>query len=103
MMTGGAAITSYEVWVGTETTVLGEITGPTVTNLPPSRTEFISIGLSAETAYFYRVRARNGSGDSRVGAWSSQESGTTTVTQAGTPGQAGTPTLDSRRQSKPGD
>ena len=94
MMTGGAAITSYEVWVGTETTVLGEITGPTVTNLPPSRTEFISIGLSAETAYFYRVRARNGSGDSRVGAWSSQESGTTTVTQAGTPGQAGTPTLD---------
>jgi len=84
--TGGAPITGYEVWVGTETVSdVTTITGPTVTNLPPSRTEFISIGLSATTQYFYRVRARNGSGDSRVGAWSAEQSGTTTASQAGTP------------------
>ena len=85
--TGGADITGYEVWVGTETVSdATTITGPTVTNLPPSRTEYISIGLSPNTPYFYRVRARNGAGDSRVGAWSSEQSGTTTQTEAGTPG-----------------
>ena len=88
-MTGGADITSYEVWVGTAT-VTGDAAiaalSPTVTNLPSSRTEYISIGLTSNTQYFYRVRARNGAGDSRVGAWSAEVSGTTTVTQTGTPG-----------------
>ena len=85
---GGAAITGYEVWVGTATvTAQADIDAlsPTVTNLPPSRTEFISIGLSATTEYFYRVRARNGSGNSRVGAWSLEQAGMTTASQAGTP------------------
>ncbi len=97
---GGAPITSYEVWVGTATGVvaddattpdvdesLGEHLSPTVTNLPASRLEYISIGLTANTPYFYRVRATNGTGQSRmVGAWSSEQSGTTTQTEAGTPG-----------------
>ncbi len=93
--TGGADITSYEVWFGTTMVDDADIAtiSPTVTNLPSSRTEFISIGLSSMTPYHYRVRARNGSGDSRVGDWSDEQSGTTTVTQAGTPGQAGTPEL----------
>ncbi|MCY4117695.1 MAG: fibronectin type III domain-containing protein [Caldilineaceae bacterium] len=86
---GGRDITSYEVWMGTATvTDADEIAAlkPTVTNLPASRLEYISIGLRAETQYFYRVRARNGSGDNYVGAWSAEQAGTTTVTQAGTPG-----------------
>ena len=91
--TGGADITGYEVWVGTaEVTDATTISGPTVTNLPPSRSEYISVGLTASTTeamrtYYYRVRARNGSGASRVGAWSTQQAGTTTVSQTGTPGQ----------------
>ena len=87
--TGGAPVTGYEVWVGTATvTDAAEIAAlsPTVTNLPRSRTEFISIGLSSTTEYFYRVRARNGSGNSRVGAWSAEQAGTTTASQTGTPG-----------------
>lgn len=90
---GGADITAYEVWVGT--TMVADATDlePTVTNLPASRTELISIGLSPETTYYYRVRARNGSGDMRVGAWSEEVSGTTTVTEAGTPGAPGVPTI----------
>ncbi len=85
---GGADITSYEVWVGTsEVTVADEITAlkPAVINLPPSRTEYISIGLSATTEYHYRVRARNGAGDSRVSVWSANQAGTTTASEAGTP------------------
>ncbi|MCY3904511.1 MAG: fibronectin type III domain-containing protein [Caldilineaceae bacterium] len=85
---GGRAISSYEVWMGTATvTDAAEIAAlkPTVINLPASRLEYISIGLRAETPYFYRVRARNGSGDKYVGAWSEEVSGTTTATQTGTP------------------
>ncbi len=92
---GGADLTAYEVWVGTETvTADADIAAlkPTVINLPASRLEFISIGLTSETEYFYRVRARNGSGDSRVGAWSNEVSGETTVTQTGTPGVPDAPT-----------
>jgi len=88
-MTGGADITGYEVWVGTATvTNADEIAAlsPTVTNLPGVRLEYISVGLTAETPYFYRVRARNGSGNDRVSVWSNEVSGTTTATQAGTPG-----------------
>ena len=99
-MTGGADITSYEVWVGTATVADASTLKPTVTNLPASRLEYISIGLTASTAttgdgvrtYFYRVRARNGAGDSRVGVWSLEQSGATTVTQTGTPGAPGAPT-----------
>ena len=87
---GGADITSYEVWVSATTsgTDAAEIAAlkPTVTNLPAMRLEYISVGLTATTEYFYRVRARNGSGDSRVSVWSAEQSGTTTATQAGTPG-----------------
>ena len=85
---GGAAITGYEVYVGT--TAVADpttISAPTVINLPPSRTEFISIGLTSQQEYFYRVRARNGSGNSRVGVWSNEVSATTTVSETGTPGQ----------------
>ncbi len=101
--TGGADITSYEVWVGTETE--SDPSGPTVTNLPPSRTEYISVGLSASTTdatrtYYYRVRARNGSGDSRVSMWSEEESGATTVSQTGTPGA---PTLSAITPDADGD
>ncbi len=94
-MTGGADITAYEVWVGTEMVTGDDAIAalkPTVTNLPPSRTEYISIGLTASRSdtdlqtYYYRVRARNGSGDSRVGAWSEEVSAATRVTQTGTPG-----------------
>ena len=98
--TGGAPITGYEVWVGTTMTDVAAITGPTVTNLPPSRTEYISIGLtpspSAEVLrnYYYSVRARNGIGDNRVGAWSEPVFGATRVTQTGTPGKAATPAID---------
>ena len=93
---GGADITGYEVWVGTEmVSDVTTITGPTVTNLPPSRTEYISIGLTATTSevtrtYYYRVRARNGSGANRVGAWSEEVSGATRETLTGTPGAPGT-------------
>ena len=59
---------------------------PTVTSLPAVRLEYVSVGLSATTQYFYRVRARNGSGDSRVSVWTNQQAGTTRATQAGTPG-----------------
>ena len=90
--TGGAAITGYEVWVGTAMIADGDFDeSPTVTNLPPSRTEFISVGLTSEQTYYYRVRARNGSGNSRVGAWSTEQSGVTTASETGTPGQPGTP------------
>ena len=94
--TGGADITSYEVWVGTTMVADASTLTPTVTNLPPSRTEYISIGLTASTTttprtYYYRVRARNGSGADRVGAWSDEVGGATTVTQTGTPGAPGTP------------
>ncbi len=85
---GGRDITNYEVWMGTATvTDDAEIAAltPTVTNLPASRLEYISIGLRAETPYFYRVRARNGSGDNYVGAWSEEQTASTTVTQTGTP------------------
>ena len=96
-MTGGAPITGYEVWVGTTTVAAGSeaeaALTPTVRNLPPGRTEFISIGLRAETQYFFRVRARNGSRDENVGAWSTEQAGTTTVTEAGTPGAPGTLTV----------
>jgi len=88
--TGGTAITSYEVWVGSATSGTDADTiaalDATVINLPSSRTEFISIGLSPTTEYFYRVRARNGSGDERVSVWSTEQSGTTAVTEVGTPG-----------------
>ena len=101
---GGAAITSYEVWVGSSTsgTDAAEIAAlsPTVTNLPPSRTEFISVGLSATTEYFYRVRARNGSGNDRVGVWSGEQAGTTTASEAGTPDA---PTIGSATPAAAGD
>ena len=87
--TGGADITYYEVWVGTATVTDPaevEALSPTVTNLPAVRLEYISVGLTSETEYFYRVRARNGTGNDRVSVWSNQQSGTTTVTQPGTPG-----------------
>jgi len=87
--TGGADVTAYEVWVGTATVTDADAIAaltPTVTGLPSSRTEYISIGLRAETQYFYRVRARNGSGADRVSVWSTEQAGTTTVTVAGTPG-----------------
>ena len=93
---GGADLTAYEVWVGTATVTAPEDVAalkPTVINLPPSRLEYISIGLTSATEYFYRVRARNGSGDGRVGAWSTEVSGETTVTQAGTPGKPDAPTV----------
>ena len=86
---GGADVTSYEVWVGTATVTdaaaIAALT-PTVTNLPAMRLEYISVGLTASTEYFYRVRARNGSGPNRVSLWSTEQPGTTTATQAGTPG-----------------
>ena len=88
---GGTAITSYEVWVGTEMVADDSDLGPTVTNLPASRNEYISIGLTASTptdtrTYYYRVRARNGSGADRVSVWSAEISGATTQSETGTPG-----------------
>ena len=86
---GGADITSYEVWVGTTSVTAAEdiaALSPTVTNLPAVRLEYISVGLTSEQTYYYRVRARNGSGNDRVSVWSVEQSGTTTATQAGTPG-----------------
>ena len=90
---GGTTITSYEVWVGTEMVADDSDLGPTVTNLPASRTEYISIGLTASTpgadgtrTYYYRVRARNGSGADRVSEWSDEISGATTQSETGTPG-----------------
>ena len=62
--TGGADVTSYEVWVGTATVTDADAIAaltPTVTGLPSGRTEYINIGLRPLTQYFYRVRARNGS------------------------------------------
>ena len=103
---GGADITSYEVLVrtpatqpevgvGTDLCVADDAAAdlsPTVTGLPPSRTEYINPGLAPNTVYCYRVRARNGSGDSRVSVWSDEVRGRTTVTQTGTPGAPGAPT-----------
>ena len=86
---GGADVTSYEVWVGTATVTAADdiaALSPTVTNLPAVRLEYISVGLTASREYFYRVRARNGSGNDRVSVWSAEQSGMTTATQAGTPG-----------------
>jgi len=89
---GGADVTSYEVWVGTAlvedettTTDVDEVDAltPTIRNLPAVRLEYISVGLTANQTYHYRVRARNSAG---VSVWSENQPGTTTQTQAGTPG-----------------
>ncbi len=109
---GGAAVTSYEVWVGTAplvddpaTTDVNEIEAqsPTITNLPAVRLEYISVGLTAENTYYYRVRARNGTGNDRVSVWSNEHSGTTTATQAGTPGAPSSPDLVGGGTTAPAD
>ena len=87
--TGGPDITSYEIWVGvsmvSEQDDIAELE-PNVTGLPGARMEFVHVGLQADTTYYYRVRARNGSGDSRVSLWSDEQFGLTATTQLGTPG-----------------
>ena len=85
---GGADVTSYEIWVGaaavTDATEIAAL-DPNITNLPATRTEFLHPGLQSVTTYYYRVRARNGSGSGRVGDWSNEQSGATTATLPGTP------------------
>ena len=95
---GGAAITTYEIWVGTETSgptpAVNTATGEdaltaTITGLPATRTEYDHLGLRPETAYFYRVRAKNSVG---VGPWSEEATMSTTGSTPGTPGAPAAPT-----------
>ena len=90
-MDGGAPITGYEIWVGTtsQTGLTGDDLAAlpaTITNLPATPTEYTHIGLQADRAYYYRVRARNRIGES---PWSLEGAAQTTMSSRGTPAIVG--------------